>query len=378
MAQERSLRDLRFEAERNRAEFTETVSELRSRVSDSVTEIRDRLSPEALKAEAADYVRSRADMLLDKARENPLQAAAIGAGLAYPLLGIVRSIPAPVLMIGAGLFLMGSGAGQKASRKAGKIANDLSDQIAAGGDVARGAFHDAQDQVVAGIASAKEAAAAGLDAVAKGTTAGGAVLADRADQLRGKAANLSDTVSTGLSNLRETARTAPDAMRDGLASTSAAIQDSATKATAIGSDAAGKLYDQTLAVSQQGATALKRVIQQNPLLIGGLGVAIGAIVASALPRSDMETGVIGGASAELKKRVNDAAVQGLETAKEIASTAVAEASREAGRQGLGASNLQNAAADLGDRVRKIAENATTTALELSAQDHHNGGERSMP
>jgi hypothetical protein len=378
MVQERSLRDLRIEAERNRADFTETVSELRSRVSDSVTEIRDRLSPDAIKSEAADYVRSRGEMLLEKARENPLQAAAIGAGLAYPLLGIVRSIPAPVLMIGAGLFLLGSGAGQKASRKAAKIANDLSDQIAAGSDVARGALHDAQDQVVGGIASAKDAAAAGLDAVAKRTTAGGAALAEGADRLRGKAVNLSETVSTGLSNLRQTARTAPGAMREGLASASAVIQNSATKASDIGSDAAGKLYDHPLEVSLQSATALKRVIQQNPLLIGSLGVAIGAIVASALPRSDMETAAIGGASAELKKRVNDAAVQGLETAKEIASTAVAEASREAGRQGLGASDLQNAAADLGDRVRKIAENATTTAFELSAQDPHNDGERSMP
>jgi hypothetical protein len=181
-----------------------------------------------------------------------------------------------------------------------------------------------------------------------------------------------------VSNLKQTAGAAPGAMVEGLASAAAAIQDSATKASNMGADAAGKLYDQTFEVSQQSATALKRMVQENPLLIGSLGVAVGAIIASALPRSDMETGVIGAASAELKKRVNEAAVQGLETAKEIASTAVAEASREAGRQGLTASDLQSAAADFGDRVRKVAENATTTALELSAQDHHTGGERSVP
>jgi hypothetical protein len=377
MNQERSLRDLRIEAERNRADFTETVSELRSKVSDSVTQIRDRLSPEAIKAEAADYVRSRGEMLIDKARANPLQAAAIGASLAYPLLGIVRSIPAPVLMIGAGLFFLGSGAGQNAGRKASEIANDLSDQIAAGGDVARRTLHDAQDQVVGGIASAKDSAAAGLDAIAKRTTAGRAAFADGADHLREKAAILSDSVSTGLSSVRQTVQSAPSAMRDGLASATAAIQDSATRASDLGSDAAGKLRDQTLDVSQQSAAALKRVIQQNPLLIASLGVVVGAIIASALPRSDMETGVIGGASAELKKRVNDAAVQGLDTVKEIASTVVAEASREAGRQGLGASDLQSAAEDLGGRIRKVAENATTTAFELSTQDPHTGGERSV-
>jgi len=52
--------------------------------------------------------------------------------LAYPLLGIVRSIPAPVLMVGAGLFLLGTTPGQNASRKLGAMAGDLSDQIAVG------------------------------------------------------------------------------------------------------------------------------------------------------------------------------------------------------------------------------------------------------
>jgi hypothetical protein len=374
---ERPLRDLRKDAARNRAEFTETVNELRAKVSDSVTEMRDRLAPDAIKAEVGDYVRTRGEMLLDKARENPLQAAAIGAGLAYPLLGIVRSIPAPVLMIGAGLFLLGSGTGQKVSRKAGAIARDVSAQLAEGGDAARRTFHDAQDQVAATITSVKDAASGGLDTLAKRTTVAGTALSEGANQVGGTAADLAASVSTGLGNLKEaaltSARSVPGAVREGLTSATATVQSAATAATEIGADAAGKLYDQTMDVSQQSVIALKKVIQQNPLLVGGLGVVIGALIASALPRSDVETGVIGGASSTVKKRVNEAAVQGLETVKEIASTAVAEASHAAERQGLGAGSLQSAAEDLGDRVRKVAENATTTAFELSAQDPHKRG-----
>jgi hypothetical protein len=373
MGHERSLRDLRRDADRNRAEFTETVSELRAKVSDSVTDIRARLSPDAIKAEAADYVRSRGEMLLEKARENPLQAAAIGAGLAYPLLGIVRSIPAPVLMIGAGLFLLGSDTGQRARRKAGAMARDMSEQIGVGSDSVRRSLHDAQDQIASGVASAKDSAAAGLDSLAKRTTAGGAALSEGAGQLREKAVGLSNTVSTGLGKLMDTVQAAPGATRDGLASASAAVQHTAIAATDIGAGAAGKLYDQTLDVSQQSAVILKKAIRQNPLLVGSLGIAIGAIIASALPRSDVETGVIGGASSTLKKRVNDAAVQGLETVKEIASAAVTEAAREADRQGLDAGSVQSAVENLGDRVRKVAENATATAFELSTQDSHTGG-----
>jgi hypothetical protein len=152
---ERSLSDLKQGAERTRAEFTDTVDQLRSKVSETVSDFRERVSPDAIKAEVGDYFRTRGDLLLDKARENPLQAAAIGAGLAYPLLGIVRSIPAPVLMIGAGLFLLGTSSGQKVSRKFGVIATDLSDQIVDRADAVRRNIHDAQDAASDGIASVK-------------------------------------------------------------------------------------------------------------------------------------------------------------------------------------------------------------------------------
>ena len=97
---ERSLSDLQEDAQRNRAEFVETVDQLRSKVAETVTDIRARVSPDAIKAGAGDYFRARAEDLVDKARSNPLQAAAIGLGVGYPLFRIARSIPAPVLMVG--------------------------------------------------------------------------------------------------------------------------------------------------------------------------------------------------------------------------------------------------------------------------------------
>src|SRR5271156_1095344 len=151
---ERSLSDLREDAERTRADLTDTVDQLRSKVSDTVTDFRERISPDAVKAQMSDYFRTRGDALLDKARENPLQAAAIGAILAYPLLGIVRSIPAPVLMVGAGLFLLGTSSGQNASRKIGALAGDLSDQIAVGAAAAKTNLQNAHDVAADSLASA--------------------------------------------------------------------------------------------------------------------------------------------------------------------------------------------------------------------------------
>ena len=155
---ERSLTDLKRKLERRRAELAETVDQLRSKVSDTVTDFRERASPDAMKAEIGGYLRTRVDALMEKARENPLQAAAIGVGVGYPLLKIARSIPAPILMVGAGLYLLGSSSGQKlsetVSKKVAAAAEGVSDSFGAGLDVANRKVHDVQDMATSSLAAA--------------------------------------------------------------------------------------------------------------------------------------------------------------------------------------------------------------------------------
>ena len=42
------------------------------------------------------------------------------------------------------------------------------------------------------------------------------------------------------------------------------------------------------------------VIQRNPLLFGGLGLTVGMLIASALPKSDIEKNIMGDASADVR------------------------------------------------------------------------------
>ncbi|HEY0441701.1 MAG TPA: hypothetical protein VGD36_16655, partial [Xanthobacteraceae bacterium] len=94
-----------------RAQLVGTVDELRTRVTDTANDLRERVSPAAIKEDVKDYVRQTRGQLFEtierRARENPLQAVAIAAGLAYPALRILRSIPAPIFLIGAGIALAG-------------------------------------------------------------------------------------------------------------------------------------------------------------------------------------------------------------------------------------------------------------------------------
>ena len=97
-AEARSLSEFEREAEHTRADLVHTVDELHNRV-----------SPQAIKEEVKAYIReTRQDFIRNlerRARENPLPTVAVAAGLAYPVWRLLMNIPAPVLLVGAGLAL---------------------------------------------------------------------------------------------------------------------------------------------------------------------------------------------------------------------------------------------------------------------------------
>ena len=217
---ERSLSELQADAERNRVELTETVDQLRSKVSDTVTDFRNRVSPDAVKEDVREYFQTKADALMEKARENPLQAAAIGVGVGYPLFRIARAIPAPVLMVGAGLYLLGTNAGQKATsdakRKVGEVAGDISDRFSSGLDAVNRTAHDARDTASAGLASASDLISSGLGSVSSGVgsateraSIAGATLKQSAAtagaNLKQSAADLAGSATNSANNLAESA-----------------------------------------------------------------------------------------------------------------------------------------------------------------------------
>ena len=363
---ERSLTDLKNEAERARAELAETVGQLRSKVSGTVTDIRDRASPDAVKAEFSAYIRTRADALIDKARENPLQAAAIGLGVAYPLLKIARSIPAPVLMVGTGLFLLGSGPGQKlsetVSRKAAAVAEGVSDSFAATAEAANQKAHDAQDMASSSLAAVRDTIASGVEGVTQQAAAFGTAL----NQLKDGAADRAGSTADGVADLKQRAVDALGATSDtigaGVARTGSIVRDNAGSAAEFGANAGLRLRDHAVEGSQKVSLGMSDLIQKNPLLIGGLGLTVGMLIASALPKSDIEKDIMGSASADAQKRANEFASRQFDTVKDLASDAIATVVEHAGKEGLTPADLNTATEDIGRRVRKVVESASDAAF----------------
>jgi ElaB/YqjD/DUF883 family membrane-anchored ribosome-binding protein len=365
-ANEKSLTDLKREVERSRGELAETVDQLRSRVSDTVTDFRERASPDSMKAEISDYFRTRADALMERARENPLQTAAIGIGVGYPLLKVARSIPAPILMVGAGLYLLGTSSGQKfadtVSKKVTAAADGVSDSFGAGVDVANRKVHDTQDFAASSLAAARDTLASGAERATQQAAAFGSSLSE----LKESAANLAGSASDGAADLKQRAVGAlgatSDAMSASAARTGSIVRDRASDAAEFGTNAGLKLRDQAVETSHKVSSGMSDIIQRNPLLFGGLGLTVGMLIASALPKSEIEKNVMGEASADVQKRANALASKQFDNVKGLASEAIADIADHVSQEGLTPADLNAATEDLGRRVRRVAESASEAAF----------------
>jgi ElaB/YqjD/DUF883 family membrane-anchored ribosome-binding protein len=311
-----SVQQLTRESEASREAFVHTVSELKEEVSETIDDLKTRISPSHLKAEIKEYVREESSELLAsierKARENPLQAVAIGAGLAYPLLGLLRSIPVPLLLIGGGIWLSGHGTGgikEAVGKKAGDVAH-----------------------------SAEEALAARMEGV-------------------------TEAVSDAVGDVKSSAE-----------ATVAAVKAKTAEAVDAVSDEADHLREEAAHVVQQSRTSFDQLIERNPLLVGGIAFALGAFVAASLPSTEMEDKLFGERSDEIKSKAAQAVADSVEQAKDAAADVVGEISAAAAREGLNSEAMSKTVEGATAAVKAVVDKGLTTALGSangkSAADYH--------
>lgn len=380
----RSLQDIKRETEQTRAGLTSTVEELRTSVAETASDIRERISPAAIKAEVSQYIRSRGEQLLDDvttaARKNPMQAVAVGASVAFPLLRLARAIPLPILMLGAGVFLAGSKTGKDATQKASDVAADLTNE-------ALRRAQDLGDQLGEQVSAAKSyssekldrlsrAVSGGTEQVSRAASTAGSTLASGSEQLQDSAAAIAGAMADRAAGVKEQgvrmAGSAADAVKDFAASAASVGRQVAGTTREAGLDAARAVRDTASDLGGRAGKTISQTIEQNPLLVAGVGLVVGGLIASALPRTRIETGVVGATGKVARRYARSAAAQGLGAAAAAVSGIYDEAARQAEAEGLGPDGLDRTARDVGQRLRRVADAAVTTAFE-PAQDNHQSG-----
>lgn len=232
------------------------------------------------------------DGLRAAARENPLAAALIGGGALWLLIGNDRL--------------------KNAARSAGAAATPVADLAARG----------------------QRAAASTVEA--------------GYDSIRDGASRVQEEVSQGA---RETARTARTAASEAVSGMTDTLKDRFDESVATAQerwqDLAGTLPGRE--VLTQARSSLADLFERQPLILGAVGAAIGATVAGALAKSDLEDEMVGEFSDGLKTDLAARADNVSRSAREATDTLRAE--------------FADAGAEYADRIRQAGRDAIDAASE---------------
>jgi hypothetical protein len=384
----RSLQQIKRETEQTRAGLTDTVEQLKTSVADTARDIRHRISPEAIKVEVSGYIKSRGEQLVSDvtaaARRNPMQAVAVGASVAYPLLRLVRAIPVPILMVGAGLFFAGSKTGQAATQKASDVAVDVSGQMMRRTRKFGDQFQESTSAATAYAADQLDRATAALSdgagQVRGATEATGTAIGSSSQRIKDCVASAGAALSDRASSLKDDglriAGSAAATVQDTVSGATAAARNAVSSVADTGMGAARTMRDKASDASERAGKTIFQTIEQNPVLVAGVGLLVGGLIAGALPHSEFEDDLVGDASTDVRRRVRAAASQGIDAVRTAAGEIYDETARQAETEGLTTDGLGDAAQDITRRVRRVAEAAVTTAFEPSEDNHqpHASGE----
>ena len=106
---------------------------------------------------------------------------------------------------------------------------------------------------------------------------------------------------------------------------------------------------------------VRQVFSDNVALIGGLGIAMGAIIAASLPDTKVEAAAIGKASDRVKHAAGKAAQSGFETAKDAMLSAADAAAKSVSDEDL-SKQASRATKDLSDKLREAGDDIVTAAF----------------
>ena len=258
---------------------------------------------------SGDFVNS----LQDAVRENPISAALIGMGVLWMFMG------------GSNTSLFGGGGRKSIFRGVGQGAEEA---VSVGRDTAA--------RIGSSVGHAADAAAETVSHVAGGVREASATIAEHGSRTAGQAA---DAVASAYDATTNAASRAADTLSNAATSAAHAMQETGTK------------WGSTL---QQN---IGELFERQPLLLGAVGIAIGAGIAASIPATEAENKVMGGASDFVREAVSEKAAQ----VKEMADAAV----HEAKAQGLTPEAAGEALRTIGDKMGAVAQAAASKGTSRS-------------
>jgi hypothetical protein len=95
------------------------------------------------------------------------------------------------------------------------------------------------------------------------------------------------------------------------------------------------------------------LMDRQPLVLGAIGLGVGAAMAAALPSTAVEADLMGQASADLQTRTREVTAEVTERAADLADKVTAAITQEAQAQGLTPDSLTQSARDAGQKIQNV-------------------------
>ncbi|HUG62057.1 MAG TPA: DUF3618 domain-containing protein [Methylomirabilota bacterium] len=318
-------------------EIEREVEMARADVRSTLGDIRESLSPGQMIDQALEYVRGSG-----------------GADFTRNLGRSVRDNPVPVALIGAGIgwLMLSDRCGGDGRRRPRYTADELYT------DPDRHHVHvDGDDRP--GIASRASGAASRMGSSVSGATHGAR---DRAGAMASSASEAAyaagERVSESAASVRDRARRMSHGVGDRLSDTASAVGDYASAAgekmrhAGEGVRHGGeRLWD----ASAGAGRSVSRAVEDQPLILGAVGLVVGAMIGAALPGSRTENRLFGSAADRVKSTAKSMARDGLSEAGHVASDAVSEVGRTLDEHGLSGRGLRETVGAVGDTVKETID-----------------------
>jgi ElaB/YqjD/DUF883 family membrane-anchored ribosome-binding protein len=284
--------------EDNTGEIRAQIEQTRSEMSETINAIQDKLSPDNLKDQAKEMVR---EATIGRAEEMVNNAGDTAKGLRASVMETIRQNPVPAAIAGISLgwlFMNRANGGSNSQ-----------------GQYSRGYSYDRMrySSGYPGAGNYGPGYGTGYDGGARGNSGG---IGEMASQAK-------DTVGDVASQAKNT-------VGDVAGQAASTVGDVASQARDTVGDMAGEAQYR----AQQATYSLQNMLQDNPLAVGAVAVALGAAVGFIVPETQQEHQLLGQARDTLVDKAQTVAQDTVQKVQNVAEEATQTVQQEAQNQGL--------------------------------------------